>query len=253
MVVEGPHDVELVGRLLKPSGLHRVPRFSVLDPRFHPLVPRQFPPDDDLLKRVPVPTFFAGSGHTIAVHSAVGDGQIGRTVRAADAALDQGLLALDSVGIFIDADQTPPHERFARLRAALPSFSFPDRAGTVSAGSPRFGVYVFPDNQTLGTLEDLLLDAAGNIYPTTLRAAQAFVGDVDPAHDEFRDDDLRDLLKPAGRNKATVACVASVLRPGKALQVSIQDNQWLSERALALPRLQKARAFLIDLLALAVE
>jgi hypothetical protein len=59
------------------------------------------------------------------------------------------------------------------------------------------------------------------------------------------------LDREAGRNKTIVGSVASILRPGKAVQVSIQDNRWLRDATLMLPRVRAVQEFLIDLLELA--
>jgi hypothetical protein len=60
-------------------------------------------------------------------------------------------------------------------------------------------------------------------------------------------EDLEELLKPAGRHKAIVGSIASILRPGKAIQVSLQDNRWLRDAALDLPRLSAVKSFLASL------
>jgi hypothetical protein len=45
--------------------------------------------------------------------------------------------------------------------------------------------------------------------------------------------------------------MASILKPGKAIQMSIQDNHWLREEAvLKLPRLLSIKDFLAKLFAL---
>jgi hypothetical protein len=60
-------------------------------------------------------------------------------------------------------------------------------------------------------------------------------------------EDLKELRKSAGRNKAIIGSIASILRPGRAVQVSIQDNRWLRDAALAIPRVQAVRDFLANL------
>jgi hypothetical protein len=63
--------------------------------------------------------------------------------------------------------------------------------------------------------------------------------------------DLRELRKPAGERKATVACVTSLLRPGKSVAVAIQDCRWLDAETLQrVPRLTAAQDFLGRLLEL---
>ena len=69
LVVEGPQDVELVYRLLKPFNIERIRLEADLDPFFVPLVPRTYPPSGDLLARVPVPLFLGSCTHVVAVHS----------------------------------------------------------------------------------------------------------------------------------------------------------------------------------------
>lgn len=105
-----------------------------------------------------------------------------------------------------------------------------------------------PDNQGQGTLEDLLLDAAASAYPKLLEAARHYVADAgtDPA---LQQGDLEEFRKPAGPKKATAAAMASLLKPGKSIQVSIQDNRWLEPASLKLPRINTLQKFLEDLLA----
>jgi len=55
LVVEGPHDIEFVGRFLKIGGLSRIKQLADLDAAFARLVPRDFPHRGDLLKRVRLP------------------------------------------------------------------------------------------------------------------------------------------------------------------------------------------------------
>jgi hypothetical protein len=61
--------------------------------------------------------------------------------------------------------------------------------------------------------------------------------------------ECRDLAKPAGKDKAVVAAVASVLRPGKSVQVSIQDNRWISEpEKLAVSEITALQEFVTGLI-----
>lgn len=55
------------------------------------------------------------------------------------------------------------------------------------------------------------------------------------------------MRKPAGRHKAIVGSMASILRPGRAVQVSLQDNRWLRDDALTIPRVKAVQEFLRDL------
>ncbi|MRG94097.1 DUF3226 domain-containing protein [Polyangium spumosum] len=253
IVVEGPHDVELVARLLKPLGLKRVQKQPEVDPYWRRLIPTSFPPppDLDLLRRVSVPFFFQNTEVSLAIHAATGESRIAQTI---EESLTELRPSPASIGVVLDADQkATPRDRFAELKAKLAAskdapVALPDEPGEITPGPPRTGVFVLPDNHQPGTLEDLLLEGAATSYPSLLVAAHALVAGVNPKDAAFNRDDMADFTKPAGRNKATVACIAGVLRPGKAVQVSIQDNRWLEGASCELPRIKAVRVFLYELL-----
>ncbi len=247
LVVEGPHDVEFAYRLLRPFGLSRVRLENDLDQFFKPLVPRTFPHDGDLQKRMPVPLFLQSSTHAIALHSAIGDSRLVATVEE-----NANLLALQSltgVGIMLDTDnEIPATDRYSAIRTAMDAkgFRLPANAGEIASGSPKLGAFVLPDNATTGNLEDLLLECAANAYPELLESARKHVDvAVDQAGRLARDGE--DLSKTPYRNKAIVGAIASVLRPGKAVQTSIQDNQWIKGERLQLDRIKAVQVFLANL------
>ncbi|WNG52068.1 hypothetical protein F0U60_54155 [Archangium minus] len=252
LVVEGPHDVEFVGRLLKPHRFKRENNESRLDPYWRPLVPTKFPYGGDLSRRVPVPTFFVSDTVSVAVHASGGDSEIANRV---EETLQAALVAPpDAVGVLLDADRDkPPVERFGEVRQALQAkvnLVVPEQPGQVSTASPRCGIFVLPDNVNPGTLESLLLECADIPYPALLSDVRALVSRVQTGAYSLTPDDLKDFNKPAGAHKAMVACMAGILRPGKAIQVSIQDNRWLEGAALELPRIAALREFLRVLLML---
>lgn len=253
LVTEGPHDVELMGRLLKPHAFQRVGHIKKLDPFWHPLVPRDFPHNGELLRRVPVPVFFARGDCSVAVHVADGISQLAGRVAGALAILPSNR-SLDGVGIFLDSDEgTDLGARHGTLRARLQgSISLPDHPGIVSTATPRAGVFILPDNVSPGTLEDLLVECAEHAYPSLIQAARVLVDSAENHAPELRQEDLAELRKPAGRKKATIASIAAVLKPGKAIQTSIQDNRWLEGPTLDLPRIVALRGFLGELMGLAL-
>jgi hypothetical protein len=249
--VEGPHDAELVAALLRPLGLKRVRMEAELDPYWKRLVPKSYPYNGDLLARVPVPLFLAGVGRSVAVHAANGVSELIRRTQASLSLVDGERPA---VAVILDADsEESPAVRFEALAKGLRdlSLSVPDRAGTVSTEAPRCGVFVLPDNASPGTLE-VLMEECGHVqYPQLAKLATDYVDGVDRAR--LGKEDLKDFTKPAGRQKAIVASIATILRPAKALQVSLQDNEWLRGRALELPRVLAVRRFLAEILALPLE
>ncbi|MDP2220644.1 MAG: hypothetical protein Q8K34_10660 [Hydrogenophaga sp.] len=250
LAVEGPHDAELCYRLLSASGLKRVQRLSLLEPAFEPLVPTKFPHGDDLQKRMPVPLFLQNDQWAIAVHSAVGDSRLVNALEETLALLPAHHWA--GVGLMLDADHDgSPAQRFdavvQTIKAKYMGLPLPQQPGQVMAGRPRVGVYVLPDNQNKGTLEDLLLDSAELQFAHLLPLARQYVDDAQ-AKGQLPASHLADFAKPSGHNKAIVGAMSAVFRPGKAVQVSIQDNDWLRGPALDLPRIRAVQLFLQQLL-----
>lgn len=250
MVVEGPHDIEFVARLLKPYGFGRIQYLTNLDSFWKEgnFIPNRFPYRDDLLKRVPVPTFFETLTHSIAIHSASGYTRIAETIQETIASLPPN--GLESIGIILDADsQETVFARFDNLKTELrdknPDLALPVDLGQVTQLAPKLGIYILPDNQESGTLESILLDAGMVNYPQLHSLADQYVQTVQ--QNELTKDDLEEIKKPAGRKKAQIGSMASILRPGKAIQVSIQDNRWLEGEALNLPKIKAVSTFLAEL------
>lgn len=258
LLVEGPHDLEFCARLLKPHGYHRIQQHSALKenyPFWLPLVPEKWPHKGDMLARHPVPVFLANSnGQSVAIINASGLDKL-----AARLGIDLSNLngLPDAIGIVLDADSNEtPKDRHTGLLKAIAErpetearqIAFADKPGVVSAGPPRCGIFVMPDNESQGTLEDLLLDAAASAYPQLLQAAESYTASASQ-NSALQSSDLEEFNKPAGSKKATVAAMASILKPGKAIQVSIQDNRWLEPASLNLPRIKALQVFLDNLMA----
>ncbi len=252
IAVEGPHDVELIGALFRSLDpkRRRVRLLAELDDFWRPLVPERFPHQGDLARRVPVPVFFVGGSRSLAVMADRGDSGVVDSIRGA-------LDALNDAPDIIDADDLTGPARWDRFRASKAARELgdllPTQAGRVLPGPSRVGAFVLPDGEGPGTLEDLLLDAAGIVYPTLLAGAETYIADAAPHIAALPRDDRKAIQKPAGARKATVACVGAILKPGKAIQASIQDNCWFrTPEALALPRVAAAREWLADLLELSL-
>lgn len=258
LLLEGPHDVEFCARLLKPAGFSRVQSLRVLE-RDHGFwqrtVPRAWPQADDLLARHPAPLFLGSrAGQSVALINAIGCdrlvSRLGATLSNLDAMPEAVAVVLDADGVETPMDRF--NDMVARMsRLADPvirSLQWPTSPGTTYAGPPKTGIFILPDNQSQGTLEELLLDAGHLAYPQLLRAAENYVtGAIQAA--QLQPEDLEEFQKPAGQKKATAAAMASVLKPGKSIQVSIQDNRWLEPASLNLPRIRALNDFLQALLA----
>jgi hypothetical protein len=252
IVVEGPQDVEFLIGLLKFYHLKRVRFLSSLDKFWETLIPKNYPLDDDLTKRVPVPYFVQNEQLSIALHSAIGDTRIAQTIEESLNLIQPSQLF--SVGIFADADyRETPQERFNKLITKLsdidlPNLLPPSQIGQVNNHSPRCGIFIAPNNRDQGTLENILLECAKINYSDLLNLSQTYIESID--RNQLTKNDLEDFKKPAGEKKAIISSISSILRPGKALQVSLQDNRWLDEKILELESIKLIKNFLEQIIGL---
>ena len=86
-------------------------------------------------------------------------------------------------------------------------------------------VFVFPNNCNEGNLENLLLETAEVAYPELLELASDYV--------EKASIFQAGLKKEQNAKKAKVGCIANAMKPGKANQVSIGDDEWVSAKTLS--------------------
>lgn len=253
LLVEGQTDLEFIGKLLRflMPQMKRIKNPDELDPFWINFTKLSFPQNNDLTKRMEVPGFFQDAQNTVAIVPA-------NSVRELVAAGNRVLSRLDtvqphSIGFILDADTIEaPHQRFDSLLHQIaaahdyPALPAACELGVPAGDAPRFGVYILPDCENSGTLEDLLIDCGASAYPHLTAVAQNYIGSIDVSQIPARD--LKDWNKPAGPKKAQVSAMAAVLKPGKSIQVSLLDNQWVSQSSAALPGLSKLSEFLVDLL-----
>lgn len=248
LAVEGIVDLELAGRILAQSGFQRYRKLEDLPDFWRRIVPDKYPPKGELDKRVRVPSFFRRDPDSVAI-SWVGSqlDAFGKHFRESFATLDQA--ELTAIGILADADQNAAEDMAARIARVnqVTGLEFPAESGRVTAGRPRLGTFFSPGIGK-GTVEDLLLDCAAVEFPGLLQLAGQFVSGAEaliPVHPE----ELASLGHHSGPQRASVGAIASLLKPGKSVQASIQDHRWISDRTLALPRVALLAKFLNDLLA----
>ncbi len=263
IVTEGVHDVAFVGKLLAVfHGASRIKKLEDLDDVLRGWLgtsfkwPRFTGKHHDIEKlAVPAPAFYRlASGTVVAIRNAQGLSEIGKTLiidQEAFARIDPEIRP-DAIGIVLDSDDAPADRRFGELVSKLETANIvpPSSLGQVSAGAPRVGVFALPQPGVAGTLEDVLLALGDVAYPELTAAARGYAADWRTrAEAEPMVADWKELRKPAGRKKATIAAMTAVLKPGKSTQVSLEDNRWVSEPTKGLACLQPSLAFLDALLA----
>ncbi|MEG4119084.1 hypothetical protein QUA43_16625 [Microcoleus sp. N9_B4] len=208
--VEGPHDQAFTGKVLKLLGFKDFREElkglkSDLDPFWRKFIP-VYPKKGNLYTRLNMPSILFNDTISVAIYAGEGSNLVTN--------LDDILFAnseyqtnLAAFGIVADCDK-----------------STPDRPGVVNTNSPRTGVYVLPDNASPGVLDTLLCECGQIAYPTYMEKASSYLN-------EFSESDRKFLKwKNFDREKALVATVVSVLKPGKTNTASIADNNWVSEQ-----------------------
>ena len=227
--VEGPHDQAFTGKVLKLLGLKDFGEElkgleSQLDPFWRKFIP-VYPKKGNFYKRLDMPSLLFNDTISVAIYAGEGSNLVTN--------LDDILFAnseyqtnLAAFGIVADCDKsTPDHivEPYAKkFRSYFPNF--PQCPGVVDTNSPRTGIYVLPDNASPGVLDTLLCECGQIAYPVYMEKASSYLN-------EFSESDIKSLKwKNFDREKALVATVVSVLKPGKTNTTSIADNNWVSEQ-----------------------
>ncbi|MEG4292917.1 hypothetical protein Q5692_34465 [Microcoleus sp. C2C3] len=246
--VEGPHDQAFTGKVLKLLGFQDFREElkglkSDLDPFWRKFIP-VYPKKGNLYTRLNMPSILFNDTISVAIYAGEGSNLVTN--------LDDILFAnseyqtnLAAFGIVADCDKSTPDrivEPYAKkFRSYFPNF--PQCPGVVDTNSPRTGIYVLPDNVSQGVLDTLLCSCGEIAYPAYMEKASSYLN-------EFSESDRKSLKwKNFDREKALVATVVSVLKPGKTNTASIADNNWVSEQTKQqVPALANFIKFLNELL-----
>ncbi len=246
LIVEGPQDAIAIGRLLRAVAFTRVTDAEILPEDWRNLVSSQYPIKGRGIDEAhQVPHFYKSDENTlVALVLSGGDSKLASSLRAACKALGRVPAA---VGFVLDDDREPdPAKRHRELLALVTGLEFPTSPGVVLSGPPRAGVFIMPDNKQQGTLEDVLLESGRVAYAAQISAASEFVETMNVAG--LDSDDLHARNRPAGRKKQIIGTVAAILKPGRALATTLQDNRWLKGDALHTPLVHGLRVWLHELL-----
>ncbi|MEI8353069.1 MAG: DUF3226 domain-containing protein [Lentisphaerota bacterium] len=245
LAVEGAHDLAFVQRILKAFGfkqkrlLENPENPSENIPRdVQGLIPRSFPAnkEGDIHKRADVPSFHVKEEQCVVLLLTGGDSKLVGGLSSAIQTLDNTGVRPSSIGFLLDADCVAPEDQLKKLKTEwtakindnelLKKYPFPSDVGVNATGICLFGVFVMPDNQSTGTLESILLEQAKTVYPVLHDKADAFIQIVKTTVDAIPP---KSELTAAGKNegKAVLHAMTSVLKPGKTLQTSIADHDWV--------------------------
>lgn len=227
--VEGPHDQAFTGKVLKLLGFKDFREElkglkSNLDPFWRKFIP-VYPKKGNLYKRLDMPSILFNDTISVAIYAGEGSNLVTN--------LDDILSAnpeyqtnLSAFGIVADCDKSIPDRIVGKYTNCFRNYfpDLPNQAGVVNFNSPRTGIYVLPDNVSQGVLDSLLCSCGEIAYPAYMEKAGSYL-------DEFSEEERKSLKwKNFDREKALLATVVSVLKPGKTNTTSIADNNWVSKQ-----------------------
>ena len=244
--VEGPHDKAFTGKVLKLLGFKDGKGLkSNLDLFWHKFIP-VYPKKGDLYKRLEMPSILFNDTISVAIYAGEGS----NLVTNLDDILSNNpeyQTDLAAFGIVADCDKSNPIQIVTQYSNCFQKYfpNFPNQAGEVDINIPRTGIYVLPDNASQGVLDTLLCSCGEIAYPVYMERARSYL-------EKFSEEDTKSLKwKNFDREKALVATVVSVLKPGKTNTASIADNNWVSEETQQqVPALANFIEFLRQLLEL---
>jgi hypothetical protein len=259
LMVEGAHDIAVVEKILevrhgfqllrKRSDLDRViPKsdwLRLIDGNLEK-ADQQSANDDDIVARRHVPYFLKDAhDRVIIVDPANGEGGIKERLHITT--MNTSMAGIRGWGVVIDADTDPAADKLARLRRGVDGLPMLPGVPGILPGPPRVGVHILPDNHQAGTLEKPLLAAAAISYPKTTGRARQFVDAVKQDPDAWPGREGAGVRDEAGSDKATIAAVTAILKPGKTTQASIADHAWVTPDTIAQTDLKHLDEFLTRL------
>ena len=234
IVVEGAHDIALIEKLLQLNGINkRINSGEQLPKVWKRTIPSVFPFEEGKLDRItPIPSFIMNEHLSVAIKNAGSDKEIMNVLQQTlDTMLYEEIDQLDAIMLLCDADiknaddrrnemlQNHKEKDDFKLKVQKDKITLDLKVKVVSIYT-----YIFPDDTGTGNLENLLLETAQAVYPELLDLAKEYVSQAS----EYQDI----LKKEQYAKKAEIGCIANAMKPGKANQVSIADNEWVSEKSL---------------------
>lgn len=234
IIVEGAHDIAVVEKLLKMNGVNkRISSEEELPAVWKRTIPSVFPFAEGKLDRItPIPSFIMNEKLSVAIKNAGGDKDIMKVLQQTlDTMLYEEKDQLDAIMLLCDADKKNADEKRAEMLkhyTVKNDFILKEENNQIfldlDVKDVPIYTYIFPNNEEKGNLENLLLETAKAAYPELLALAEEYVKQAS---------EYQKLLKKAQyEKKAKVGCIANAMKPGKANQVSISDDDWISEKTL---------------------
>ena len=233
IVCEGPHDSATIGKILKTLYFSKIKAISEISECWKKIIPTKYPFNEDNLDRVsPVPDFYISGDNSIsvAIKSTGGDSKLVEELDLILISLERKELEqINGVAIFLDADDKDADTRIEKLYKCIDkntdltfkSEVFKNKVGNLNSVNMKTNIFVFPNNDEMGTLEDLLIELGKKEYPDLMKKAINFVDSIPKEYES-------NLLKGSKKKKSIIGIVSNILKPGKANQITIFDDKWIT-------------------------
>lgn len=224
--VEGNHDQAFLSKVLcELLGFSKCNDQHCLDDLWRKFIPVYPPRTGRLHLRLDMPSILYDDTLSVAVYAGEGS-RLVENLKDKLADIDY-INSLSGFAIVADADKQIPAVTAKKYHDDFKDF-FPDfpseicEVGAVAGDPLRLGIYILPNNSDQGALDTLLCACGDVAYPQFMERAELYIS-------QFSDEEVRQIgWKPFDREKAKVATVTSVLKPGKTNTASIADNAWVS-------------------------
>lgn len=235
-IVEGAHDVALLGSVLKLLKFKNIKNINQLGEVFKNLIPTSFPFDEESLNIFNiVPSFYKKDNKFVCIINANGETNL---IPKLDSSLDKiGLnncKYLTKVIIFCDADT---EYRETKIQGLINnSFSEDDefRFKKECLKEDRilledfnieipFSFYVFPDNENTGRIEEILIEVIEREDKELLEKTDEFLDSIpDKYKDKWRDENSQ-------LDKTRISCVGNVKKPAASMGAIIEKSKWIKK------------------------
>jgi len=240
---EGPHDQAVVSKMLICSGLNEIKKRQDVPAFWEKLMPTGYPKSGRLHFRLPIPSFLMGEDQSVLVYAGEGNSSLASYIHDLVSKNPEFQEEIHGVGIIVDADHKKPTDvgkPFCKLLLELYKRDGSLEIGQVSGGKPNLGVYVLPDNNSEGVLDTLLVECGNLAYSEHAQNAAKFLSSCSDEHKAH--------WGTFDKDKALVATITSILRPGMANTSSLKNDDWITPaRCNELNKLENFRIFLEQL------
>ncbi len=234
IIVEGPHDSSIIGNYIRyKKYAKKTDLRNDVSKVWNDIIPKSYPFSTNKYDRVsPVPDFYESDKLSIAIKTAGGDTLFPSVIKSLLRVMSYSSQEkIEKVLIVSDSDCKTADEKKNAIISDIQAAGEIEFDGNMikledSPVQIPVMLYCFPDDIGTGNLENLLLEIGAVTYPQLVDLASKYIDDADTTG--YRELDIKDEPK---RKKAIVGCITNTFKPGKANQVSLFDNKWITEEA----------------------